>query len=307
MYADPSESRLVNETLPRAKTINDGVVLLVGPVLGPFQLMHDQDGLPRTSVTVLVEFDVDCKAECRCGDVLSGEIYVGYLTVVARRARVMRVAGLRLGRRYLLSILVDGTRKNMNTCFHTPDRFGADFNICILSGHRPTELLPGESDILADVAARLKTPWNGLDVTVHVGFRSSFATALQDVALVLFRDNKSRRINVHHNTTTTITTTATTNDNKTRRALEQHALQRFRDEYRVALSTPAMRAILASSANIFTGCARALLACTSALPACNKHRFRTTETITPGVEDDNNEWRFAVLQAINLALRVSFE
>ena len=268
-------------------------MLVVGPVLGPFQLTHDQDGLPRTSATILVELNEECKVECRCEDVLSGEIYLGYLKVAARRARVVRVSGLRLGRRYLLSILVDGTRKSTDICFHTPDRFGADFNICILSGQNPTELMPGEPDILADIAARLRTPWNGLDVTVHVGFRTSLATALQDVALVLYRDNESRT-RIHNNT-------------KTRRALEQHVLERFRDEYRVAWSTPAMRTILAASANIITGCARGLLASAAALPACDKHRCEAAETAASGVEGANNEWRFAVLQSIDLALRVSFE
>ena len=269
-------------------------MLVVGPILGPFQLTHDQDGLPRASATILVEFDEECKVECKCGDVLSGEVYLGYLKATARRARVVRIPGLRLGRRYLLNIFVDGTQKSTETCFHTPDRFGADFNICILSGQRPTELMPGEPDILSDIATRLRTPWNGLDVTIHIGFRTSLATALQDAALILFRDNESR--------------TSIHNNNKTRRALEQHVLERFRNEYRVAWSTPAMRTILATSANIITGCGRGLLASASALPACDKHRFEVTETATSaGVECANNEWRFAVLQSIDLALRASFE
>ena len=70
-----------------------------------------------------------------------------------------------------------------------------------------------------------------------------------------------------------------------------------------------MRAILASSTNIFTGCARTLLASASALPACDRRRFEATAAIVPDteVEDADKEWRVAVLQAIHFALRVSFE
>ena len=284
--------------LPRSGVTDPVAVLIAGPIIGPFLLTHDESGIPRASATVLIEVDAVCKVECICEDVLSGEIYARDLIAAARRARVLRVPGLRLGRRYSLGICINSAKERMQTCFHTPDNAGADINMCILSGYKPTEHLPDEPDILSDVAKRLGTPWNGLDVVIHIGFRASFVAAVQETALVLYRNNNSRQIGQN-----------SSQNSKTRRALEHHVLERFRDEYRATCSTPSMRAILASSTNIFTGCARTLLASASALPACDRRRFEATEAIVPDteVEDADKEWRVAVLQAIHLALRVSFE
>ena len=298
VYADPSESRINTSMLPRVGPIDSEAVLVLGPVLGPFQLIHNEDGLPRATATILVEVDGVCNVKCCCEDVLSGEVYVGNLTATAGRARVVRVPGLRLGRRYSLRVMMNDTSERTSTCFHTPDSFGADVNMCILSGHRPTRLLPGDPDILANLAERLTAPWHGLDVVVHIGFRASFVAALQESSLILYRDNNPSSVNGGF-----------PRAGKMRRALEHHVLERFRDEYRGAYSTPAMHAILAASTNILTGCARTLLAGASALPACDQRRLEVTKALPHDatIEEADGEWRLAVLQTINLALRVSFE
>ena len=173
--------------LPRSGVTDPVAVLIAGPIIGPFLLTHDESGIPRASATVLIEVDAVCKVECICEDVLSGEVYARDLIAAARRARVLRVPGLRLGRRYSLGIRINSAKERMQTCFHTPDSAGADVNMCILSGYKPTEHLPDEPDILSDVAKRLRTPWNGLDVVIHIGFRASFVAAVQETALVLYR------------------------------------------------------------------------------------------------------------------------
>jgi hypothetical protein len=119
---------------------------------------------------------------------------------------------------------------------------------------------------------------------VHLGFRSSLANALQETALLLFFHFQYKQSSLWD-----------------LGSLEDRVLERYRDEYRTAWSTPAMRAILSSSINMFIGCSCSLLSETTAILAYKESRREEA------VADSSEEWRDAVFYATKLALRVSFE
>ena len=132
VYQDGLKSRIVSEVFPGPGDTGQ-IVLRVGPVLGPFQCSYDRYGVPRAVATVLVEFNLSCKVKCNCVDVLSGVTCSGCSLVGTSRPSICQVAGLRLGRRYSMHVVVNEVEKNEQTWFHTPDSLGADVNICFMN------------------------------------------------------------------------------------------------------------------------------------------------------------------------------
>ncbi|KAJ1460208.1 hypothetical protein M885DRAFT_24104 [Pelagophyceae sp. CCMP2097] len=285
--------------------------LVVGPVLGlPAITAYAKHAGLRCTQRILFEVDAAVEVTVSMEDTASGEVFLSKAHISANEFRAVSVEDLRLGRRYAvrviargfdlvsgrpanddgglaspaddLKLFADAMASSRRGCFqdrsqcycHTLEKSGAELNILVTSGHRPSQVDTG-GDAMADVSERLSSPWHGIDLHLCIGGRQAVSAAVVDCALYL---RKMQRVA----------------DALELKKVHERIKQRFRDEYRAAYGAPAMRAALAGCPTVMTGCTLSLLHDADAFPK-------------PGESASRDEWRSLVSTVVSLGRQVAVE
>ncbi|CAM9574609.1 unnamed protein product, partial [Choristocarpus tenellus] len=210
-----------------------GGSVILGPVVGKVDVLPRGEGNRESCrVPILLEVDTPGTVTCLMRDVLTSEEFRVERYLRARRPRSFWMQGLRSSRKYLIEFegVVNGhDRLGYLT---TPHSSFPDMVMAAVSNDRPGELPVAEINLWETLASRLKEPWHGLEVILHVGGQVDLTSAFETCGTFLSEVEDKRR------------------QGKVSPAAEAQAMiavkERFREEYRKIWNQPSTRQVLSS-------------------------------------------------------------
>ncbi|CAM9456334.1 unnamed protein product, partial [Discosporangium mesarthrocarpum] len=210
-----------------------GVNAILGPVVGKVGVSPQGRGVrERCHVPVLLEVDADGLVCCVLRDVLTSEEFGVERQLKARRPRAFWVQGLRPSRRYTIEFGGIDNKGDRKGHFTTPDSSFPDMVVAVVSNDKPGELPHEEPNLWSILGERLKEPWHGVELMLHVGGQVDLTSSFEDGALFLSELEKKKSIG------------------KVSPEEEAEAIlavkERFREEYRRVWNQPSTREVLAS-------------------------------------------------------------
>ncbi|OQS05373.1 hypothetical protein THRCLA_02482 [Thraustotheca clavata] len=208
----------------------------VGPIVGRLQIFKDVNTEKVTVTgTIMLEVNASCCITCIILDVLSGREIKLTIDMRANVPEQFVCNSLEPERRYAyLFEGIENSDKRKGT-FHTPSANINTLNVVVVSSNFPQLRDKACSNVWQLLFERVKTPWHGIDMLLHIGGQVPLHEAAHE-CMNWLRDQFSNSPN--------------TPKEDVIKQMRAKIVQRFQQEYRIAWNVPFVCEVLSNTSNL---------------------------------------------------------